>query len=239
MKRSLVHMNLALLGAVVLLAYFLGWQWRQFEAQHRLDRLKPATRTMAGDSGGPASPVSPSSFAAIVDHHLFNLDRNNDMPQEPSAELQEAPPGPLPVLMGTMGIDEEAYALMVSEDSGKSQGSGSLYRRLKVGDALDGYTLVSVEMDRVIMRSGAAEVKIGINDKPRQASARRRNPPRKTSTQRRPTGVGSQSGKKTTSTRRTPRPTNVPVGTVKDGKRLIAIPTPFGDIKRWVEDKPK
>ena len=239
MKRSLVRMNLALLGTAILLAYLLVGKWRQFEAEHRLEPPNPGPRAVAGGSGRAASPASASSFAAIVDHHLFNLDRNNDLPQEPAVELQEAPAGRLPILMGTMGIGGEDYALMVSEDSRKSRGPGGLYRRLKVGEALDGYTLVRVEMDRVVMRSGASEVRIGINDKPGQASARRRDPPRRTSTQRRPTGVGSRNRKKTASTRPAPRPTDVPVGTVRDGKRLIAIPTPFGDVKRWVEDKPK
>lgn len=239
MKRRTVRLNLALLGTAILLVYLLVGKWRQFEAEHRLEPPNPGPRAVAGDSGGAASPASASSFAAIVDHHLFNRDRNNDLSQEPPVELPEAPPGPLPILMGTMGIGGEAYALMVSEDSRKSQGPGGLYRRLKAGEALDGYTLVRVEMDRVVMRSGAAEVKIGINDKPGQASARRRDPPRRTATPRRPTGVGSRNRKKTASTRQAPRPTNVPVGTVKDGKRLIAIPTPFGDVKRWVEVKPK
>ncbi len=229
----------------MLLAYSFGRQWRQFEAEHRPDRLKPESKVKAGHSEKSAPPAAASSFAAIVDHHLFNLDRSNELPQAPPPVSPPAtPPGPLPLLMGTVGISEEAYALMVS---GNSRGS-RLYERLKVGEALDGYTLVSVGMDQVVMKAGAAEVKVGINDRPRKASPRRRGQPRKasspkTSPRRRPTAASSRGRTGGAATRqparsgRATRPKDVPVGTVKDGKRLISVPTPFGEVKTWVKDK--
>ena len=62
-----------------------------------------------------------------------------------------------------MGIGGEDVALMVSRGS---RSSGGLYRRLKVGEALDGYTLLRVEGDRVVMKAGATEVKVSIDDRP-------------------------------------------------------------------------
>lgn len=234
MKRGAVRLNLALLGLAALWGWLLFDNRSRFEAERRPQPSGPGPAA-APASPRPLSPASASDAAAVAEHHLFHPDRHNDLPEE-DPEPPPAASARLPVLMGTLGIGGEDYALMVSGDAG---GSDSLYRRLKVGQTLDGYTLVRVEMDRVVMRSGGAEVGIGINDKPVQASARRRDPPRRTSTSRRPTAVGSRSRKRAASTRPAPRPTNVPVGTVRDGKRLIAIPTPFGDIKRWVEDKPK
>ena len=245
MKRNLVLVNLTLLGIAILLGYALVGKWRQFEAEHRLDLPNPGSRPAAGHSEGPASPASASGFTAIVDHHLFNPDRSNHLPQELTAEPEEVL-RPVPVLMGTMGLGGEDFALMLP---GGSRRSGSLYRRLKVGQALDGYTLVQVRMDSVVMRFGATEVKVGLHDRARKpkrpaAAARPARTPRP-----RPAGVGSASrpgsrrkeaaGRQPARSRRQPNPMKVPVGTVRDGKRLIEEQTPFGKIRTWVEDKPK
>ena len=244
MKRNLILVNLALLAIAGLLAWSLAGQWRQFEAEHGLDRPSPGSRAAAADSEGPASPASASSYAAIVDHHLFNLDRSNDLPEE---DLDEAADdlGPVPVLMGMMGIGGEEVALMVPGGSG---GSGSLYRRLKVGEALDGYTLVRIETDRVVMKAGAGEVRVGMDRrsrKPRRttqtASPARTAPPSTTGV-----GAGSGSGNRRQGTasqrsarRRATNLRNLPVGTVKEGKRLIEQQTPFGPVRVWVEQKSK
>ena len=241
MKRNLIPLNLALLATACLLSWFLVGQWRQFEVEHRLDKPNPGSGSATGDSDRPASLASATSFAPIVDHHLFSLDRNNDLTQEVSDQPQEEV-RPVPVLKGTLGIGGEDYALMVSGISGRS---GSLYRRLKVGQALDGYVLVRVEADRVVMRSGDRDVRIGINERSSKGSARRRTPSRTDSA--RPRGTESTSGsrrqrssnRQTAPSKRRSDTVNVPAGTVRDGKRLIIVPTPFGDIRRWVEDKPK
>lgn len=243
MKRSLILLNVALAGAAVLLGYTLLGQWRQFEAEHRPGVSNFGARVESDGSDGPASPVSASSFAAIVDHHLFSPDRNNDLPEGVTDEPPEALRPP-PVLMGTMGLGGEDYALMVPGGSGSS---GSLYRRLRVGEELGGYTLVRIGMDRVVMKTGSREVEVGMDDRPRK--------PRKTARTARPvesggpqaTGVGSGTRRTDASTRQRTRSDrrrgsetrNLPVGTVRDGKRLIEEQTPFGSIKVWVENKSK
>lgn len=242
MKRNLVLLNVALMAAAGLLAWTLVGQWRQFEAEHGLDRPSPGSQEAAAASRGPAPPTFASSFAAIVDHHLFNPDRHNNLPEEPS-EAPPAAPERLPVLMGTMGVGGEDYALMVSTDPNNPD---KLYRRLRAGQTLDGYTLVRVEANEVVMRSRAGEVRIGFDDKRRRRSGRTRNQPRRTSG-----SASTAAGRRRTAASR-PRPSaagraatakrefnniNLPVGTVRDGKRLVAMPTPFGDIKTWVEDK--
>ena len=232
MKRSLVLLNLALLGIIVLLGYFLIQRWGQFEVEQRLALLKPGAQLLANNPEGSLSPVVPSSFAPIVDHHLFNLDRNNYIPQDPKPTLEQVIPGPVPILMGTVGISDRVYALMIPSESSKG-----LYRRIKVGEVLDGYTLVRIEMDRVVMKAGGAEVKVKINNKPRKASRSART------ARRRGTAVGSRSRGKRASTQSTAAagPSSnlqgLPVGTVKDGKRLVSVPSPFGEMKTWVKEK--
>ncbi|MCY3777338.1 MAG: hypothetical protein OXH11_15295, partial [Candidatus Aminicenantes bacterium] len=242
-RRSLILVNVALVAAVILLAYTLVGQWRQFEARHRPDLSSSGARAESGGSDGSALPASASGFAAIVDHHLFALDRNNDLPEGLSDEPPEAF-RPLPVLMGTMGLGGEEVALMVSGSPGNS---GGLYRRLKVGEALDGYTLVRIDMDRVVMKTGAREVVVGMDDRTRKPSRRARTARPVEGNRSQTTGVGSGTRRAGASRRRSARTQrqraddlrNVPVGTVRDGRRLIEEQTPFGAIKVWVEQKSK
>ena len=160
MKRRTVQINLALLGLAALWVTLLAGNRGPFEAEHRPD--PPAPGAAAAASPGSASPASASDAAAIAGHHLFHLDRHNDFPEEVTEDAEESL-GPAPVLMGTMGIGGQDVALMVSRGS---RSSGGLYRRLKVGEALDGYTLLRVEGDRVVMKAGATEVKVSIDDRP-------------------------------------------------------------------------
>ena len=139
MKRRTVQINLALLGLAALWVTLLAGNRGPFEAEHRPDPPGPAAA-----SPGSASPASASDAAAIAGHHLFHLDRHNDFPEEATEDAGEAL-GPAPVLMGTIGIGGQDVALMVSRGS---RSSGGLYRRLKVGEALDGYTLLRVEGNR-------------------------------------------------------------------------------------------
>ena len=245
MKRNLVLLNVALLAAAGLLAWTLLGQWRQFEAEHGLDRPSPGSQETAADSEGPPPPSFASSFAAIVDHHLFNPDRSNDLPEELADGPQEAL-HPAPVLMGMMGLGAEEVALMVPGRSGSSSG---LYRRLKVGEALDGYTLVSIETDRVVMKIGEREVRVGMDRRPRRPGRTSRTSGAAQAAAPSTTGVGagrSSGNRRQGASRRGParsarqRATNLmntPIGTVQDGKRLIEQQTPFGPVRVWVEDK--
>lgn len=245
MKRNLVLLNIALLAHAGLLAWSLLGQWRQFEAEHAPDRPDSASPAAAPASPGPPPPTFASSFAAIVDHHLFNLDRSNDLPEElaegPRVELP-----PAPVLMGMMGIGGEEVALMVPGGSGSS---GGLYRRLKVGEQLDGYTLVRIETDRVVMTAGSREVRVGMERRSRKPRRTARTSASAPSSAPSTTGVGAGSGsgnrRGSASSRRSARSArqratnlmNTPVGTVKDGKRLVEQQTPFGPVRVWVEEK--
>lgn len=245
MKRNLVLLNVALLATAGLLAWTLYGQWRQFEAEHGLDRPSPGSQEAAADSEGPASPSFARSFAAIVDHHLFNLDRSNELPQELSDQARQELQ-PVPVLMGMMGLGGEEVALMVP---GRSGSSGGLYRRLEVGEELDGYTLVRIETDRVVMKSGDREVRVGMDRRSRKARRTARTAAQTAAPSTTGVGAGRSSGNRRqgNARRRSARSArqratnlmNTPVGTVRDGKRLIEQQTPFGPVRVWVEEKSK
>ena len=238
MKRRTFQVNLVLVGLAALWVYLLADNRGRFEAGQRLDSPGSDPGTTAA-SPRPVSPGLPSDAAAIADNHLFHVDRHNDLPEE-DPEALETVSERLPVLMGTMGFGGDDYALMVSSDPNNSD---SLYRRLKAGQTLDGYTLVRVETDGVVMRSRSGEVRVGINEKPRKSSARTRSQPRRTSSRRPRSASTSRSSRQPSSARRNAplkrgfKRYDVPVGTVRDGKRLVEHQTPFGPMQVWVEDK--
>ncbi len=254
MKRRTVQVNLLLLGLAALWVYLLADNWGMAEGEGRLDSPGPGPEAAAASSL-PDSPVSASDAGAIAGHHLFHSDRHNDLPEE-AVEEQQVLLRPAPVLMGTMGIGGEEVALMVS---GSSRSSGGLYRRLKVGEELDGYTLVRIEADRVVMKTGNREVKVGLHDRSRKPRRTARTPsaartagPART-TRSRTTGVGSGSSSRErreaaarrrqtrsrSQAKQLPKTWEVPVGTVVGGKRLVEESTPFGPVRSWVEDKSK
>ncbi|MDE2755709.1 MAG: hypothetical protein OXI92_04065, partial [Acidobacteriota bacterium] len=120
-----------------------------------------------------------------------------------------------------------------------------------VGQELDGYTLVRIETDRVVMKAGDREVRVGMDrrsGRPRRA-ARTANPARNAPPSATGVGAGRSSagrrqatarGRAARSGRRQPENLmNLPVGTVRDGKRLIEQQTPFGPVRVWHEDKSK
>ena len=245
MKRRTVQVNLLLLGLAVLWVYLLADNWGMAEGEGRLDSPGPEAATAA--SSRPASRASASDAGAIAGHHLFHSDRHNDLPEEALEEPEEQR-RPAPVLMGTMGLGGEDVALMVS---GGSRSSGGLYRRLKVGEELDGYTLVRIEADRVVMKTGAREIKVGMHDRSRKPRRTARTAPPAQTARPRTTGVGSGSssrdkrkgaaGRQPARSKRKqlPKTWEVPLGTVRDGKRLIEEQTPFGAVRVWVEHKSK
>lgn len=248
MKRRAVQVNLLLLALAALWVYVLADNWSAVEGQDSLDARGPGPEATAASSR-PSFPVSASDAAAIAGHHLFHPDRHNDLPEE-AVEEQEGQLRPAPVLMGTMEIGGEEVALMVSGGSGRS---GGLYRRLKVGEELDGYILVRIEADRVVMKTGAREVRVGMHDRSRKPARTARTATPARTARPRTTGVGSASGSKDrrqaaagrqparsrSQAKQLPKTWEVPLGSVVDGKRLIEERTPFGPIRVWVKDKSK
>ena len=225
-------MNLALCATALLLAYQFRRQWRAYRVSHNLAQIQPQTSQTPQIPGRGSRQETPN-YSAIVDKHLFNLERNNVVPIDPpppEAKLL----GPKPILMGTMGMAGSTYALMVSGSGTDS----SLYRRLKVGEQLDGYTLVKVLRDKVVMSAEGRDLDVRIADQPRPRS------------QPASAGVAAGSGSKVSAVGSSDNSTsaavsnsaeipagNAPEGTVFNGKRKRIVPSPFGPTIVWEDVK--
>ena len=149
-------LNLVLFVTASLLAFQLRKQWKTYHASHNAVRIQPQSTQAIQSAGYAPKLLSPPNYSAIVDKHMFNLERNNVVPVDPPPPSESKVVAPKPILMGTMGLAGSNYALMVSGAGGDS----NLYRRLKVGEQLDGYTLVKVLHDKVVMSAGGTELDV-------------------------------------------------------------------------------
>ncbi len=236
MKRNWMLLNLALCVVALWLGYQLKKQWRAYSDTHSSAKIQPPrlspSQLPANVSKGNVVP----NYSSIVDQHLFNLERNNAIPVDPQATAEPKVLAPKPILMGTMGLAGSTYALMVSGSGGDS----TLYRRLKIGEQLDGYTLVKVLHDKVVMNADGKELDVSIADQPRQRS--QQSAPGGTSSAgsgSKVSAVGSAADARATAPSDAPQvpPGDAPDGTVFNGRRKRIVPSPFGPTIVWEDVK--
>jgi hypothetical protein len=237
-KKNLFLMNVLLLAGVLVQIWYLRNQWREFQAQHLAlyQNLKaegklnvPATST---------KPAEVANYSAIVENLLFAADRNPVIPVETTATA--TPLAPKPVLMGTISLNGDDYALMISADPKESKD----YRRLKVGESLSGYTLVKILDQKVQMNAAGTSVEIRLNE-PSRLVARDVGPQTTTAATGGPsvTSVGGSSALPQGSTAvaspnsQSVPPGGIPVGTIIQGRRKTLVPSPFGPMEAWVDVK--
>ena len=188
-------------------------------------------------------PIPVTSYVNIVDNNLFALDRNNVIPPEPQASVVNQPK---PILSGILGFGGQDLALMLPANANDSR----QYRQLKIGDAIDGYTLVKFLDQKVIMSVSGKEIEIPLSEPtklvareqtvaaPSQATAGSANTGRVTTVD-----PGADSTRSTAGNVPSQNPPasrgQEPVGTVRDGKVMKSIPSPFGPFRIYTEDRKK
>jgi len=234
MRKKLILVDLLLLGLAVFLGYQLRVRWVSYQAEHNLSLLNQKNELKDSPHSSPARPLNVPNYAAVVDNHLFNVERNNLIPGDPPAP--PPPPkvaGPKPVLMGTVDLGGEQYALMFSANRNASR----QYKQVKVGESLDGYTLMKILDQKVLMIADGAEVEVRLNE-PSQLVARDIAP--NPSNSDRSVSIGSVPGSQNLdSINANPTIPDVgpPVGTIRDGKRKKMVPSPFGPMEVWEDVK--
>jgi hypothetical protein len=240
-RRNLLLLNLLLAGTTLLLFHHLNSQRIQFWASHNLSLLNPRPQVSTLAQNSAAKPVPVTSYVAIVDNNLFAQDRNNVIPADPQSFVVNRPK---PILTGILGFGGKDLALMLPADAKDSRD----YRQLKIGDTIDGYTLVKFLDQKVTMSVGGKELEIPLSEPSklvaRDLSVAAPSPP----------AAGSaNSGKVTTlnlgadsnrpSAGNVPNPNTptshdqAPEGTVINGKVKRSIPSPFGPFTIYTRDK--
>ena len=239
--RNLLLLNLLLVGTALLIFLYLNHQRNLFWASHNLSNLnpKPVGPSVAQSPG--AKPVPVESYVAIVDNNLFAQDRNNVIPQDPEASIVIKPK---PIITGILGFGGQDLALMLPADAKDSRD----YRQMKIGDSIDGYTLVKFLDQKVTISIGGKELEIPLSEPaklvareiavttPSQPGTGSGNPARVTSID-----LGADSTRSTAANVPNPPPQassdQAPVGTVVNGKVKRSIPSPFGPFTIYTKDK--
>ncbi len=144
---------LAGLIGILTLAGLLEWSWLQTpahpSASHGDNRQTP--NTASGEDEEPSSFELPEmeSYTATVERPLFAENRKPPAEEELEA-AGNAVSTPLTLkLMGVM-LTPRQHAALMQDAKGK-------YKRLRRNDSLDGWTLVSVASDRVVLQQGGEQ----------------------------------------------------------------------------------
>jgi hypothetical protein len=244
MKRNILAADLVLAATAVLLGLHLKNEWRQYQAQHNLAALNPKADQAQVAAKSPGKSPEVKNYGAIVEDLLFSPDRNNVVIPD-DAEPIVNKPKPRPLLTGILGLGSYDLALMLPADAKDS----SEYRRLKVGDSISGYTLVKCLDQKVVMSLDGKEVEVPLSE-PSKLVAREYTPPETTASTAARTervtsvadegaaGNSAQGGSSPAAASKVPAGRDTaPIGTVKDGKVKKSIPSPFGPIVVWVDEK--
>jgi hypothetical protein len=237
-KKNLLLMNVLLLGAVLVQVWYLRNQWREFQSQHLILQQNPRAQRNLNAPTALTKPVEVANYSALVENLLFTADRNPEIPVETTATA--TPLAPKPVLMGTVSLDGDEYALMISAEPKDSKE----YRRLKVGESLSGYTLVKILDQKVTMNAAGTNVEIRLNE-PSRLVARDVGPQATTAATAGPnvTTVGGAGTPQQGSTAvvspnaQGVPPGGIPVGTIIQGRKKTLVPSPFGPMEAWVDVK--
>jgi len=152
-------MNRFLFMVAVVLAAFLGWRWFNPVAEPELEPLPPPgvdgadigklLKSMDRVSGFP--PLA--AYHAISARPLFFSKRRPPPPYVPETGggRKPLPPHkagkPRAQLSGVISIGNQRYALL---KGGKNKGT----RRVRVGEEIDGWMVVSIEKDKLVLRNG-------------------------------------------------------------------------------------
>jgi len=146
MRKQDLILNLMLALSLTGLAWKLRNDWRNYAAENGPQRLD--IHPMSGVSLPPPAPVP--DYTAVARLNPFHADRN-DVVDQPAALGKTL--GPPPLIYGSFILGEDRFALMSTEQASKPE-------RVPEGGMFDGYRLVKVLPESVILESAAGRDEI-------------------------------------------------------------------------------
>ena len=146
MRKQDLILNLGLFFTLGLLGWKLHKDWRNYAIQNGTQALE--VHSLNGVSLPP--PLTTPDYTAVARQNPFHPERN-DVIVQPSAQTQ--PIGPPPLIYGSIIMGETRFALMASEQSPKAE-------RVSEGEAFEGYKLVQVLPESVVLESSAGRSEI-------------------------------------------------------------------------------
>src|SRR2546427_1189083 len=156
--------NVSLFAVLVAASVRFYNEWLMFTATHQADAVEPDREKFVklGLSLPPNLPA-PANWTDIPSHNPFSFDRTDIAILEPKAPppppAPKIPVGPKPVLFGTLSLGKEPMALI-----GPGKPGNRDYKPMKVGEIIDGWTLVSISDKSVVMKGDDVQETIAMND---------------------------------------------------------------------------
>src|SRR5437899_7785244 len=143
--------NVALFAVLIAAAVRFHNEWIMFKATHQTGAVEPDREKFAklGLSLPPNSPA-PANWTDIPSHNPFSFDRTDIAILEPKAPPPPpaTPPGPKPVLFGTVSFGQDLMAMVGPGKPGNRQ-----YKAMKRGEVIDGWTIVSISDKSIVVRA--------------------------------------------------------------------------------------
>lgn len=171
---------IAVSGVLALASGLLGWQLYRsiahFNAENDLSRFQPAKdlrQTISPDAGlAPLRPrrhYEPAEFAVIAAQNPFSESRTNQLETE-APVAQEAPRLQVrPILVGVTLAGNRRWASIIDPSSGQAPAAGGRRAQTKrVGDVYQGYTIVDITENQMVLASGDQREVIPLFDSTKQ-----------------------------------------------------------------------
>ena len=228
MRKQDLILNLLLVLSLIGLAWKLRTDWRHYAVENGPQRLD--IRPLSGVSLPPSASVP--DYTAVARQNPFHPDRNDIIEQAAALAKTVGPP---PLIYGSFIMGDDRFALMSTEQS------SSKPERVPEGGMFEGYRLVKVLPESVILESAAGRDEIMLYN----ALMRLRRQQGKTAASSRPSTTTQVSSTGTSATSSVPpdmanqgsansaSPVNSPAAALPPDK--TAVDTPFGPI--FVEKK--
>ena len=157
MRKEFIVINGVLLVVLIGTTFQLYRGWTAFQVSHDSEAIQYEGEAFGAPlvSAVENDAVSPD-WTIVSEQNLFSFDRNDLAIVAPEGPVAT---GPRPILFGTMSLGDGPVALLAQGQLGNRAS-----RPFRVGQVLDGWTLIEVADKSVIVESGGIRTTIFMND---------------------------------------------------------------------------
>ncbi len=158
MIRRLIILDSALIVLLAFGAVKFRRDWLAFEPMHQVSAIQPKPEKLPTlPAARAAAAAGAADWTEIPAHNPFSFDRNDiavlAQPEPPK------PVGPKPLLFGTMNLGQGWIAMLAS-----GQANNRNSRPARVGETIDGWTVVEISDKAVVLEANANREKVTMDD---------------------------------------------------------------------------
>jgi hypothetical protein len=160
--RRILLLNVGLLILLGIGVFRFRQDWKKFDDTHQPSAIRPRSETLPGLPTAGSTAPNLTDWTPIPSRNPFSFDRTDVTlvaPPEPTAPPK--PVGPKPILFGVMTIGPNRLAVVASGQGGASNRNS---RPIKVGEAIDGWTVVQITDTTMLIEGNSIRETVLIND---------------------------------------------------------------------------